>query len=141
MTDIDINSNISSLRELLKDEISEKAKFLSEGIGVPYKDEKQLKLLHIIKEEKIYIEDNDIKDFDSQSTYSRTKKGKDQIQFEKIAIILNFEGESNSLINASLSDKLDVIRDGNSIPDNFNFTLKGTEVIKTQEKIFLLKIF
>lgn len=43
MTDIDANSKISSLRELLKDEISENPKFLSEGIGVPYKDEKTIK--------------------------------------------------------------------------------------------------
>ena len=31
---------------------------------------------------------------------------------------------------------MDVIRDGNSIPGNFIFTLKGTEVIKAQEKNF-----
>ncbi len=40
MTLIDVNSSIYSLRELLKDEISDKAKFLSEGIGVPINDEK-----------------------------------------------------------------------------------------------------
>lgn len=100
---------------------------------------KQLKLLHIIKEEKIYIEDNDIKDFDSQSTYTGINKEEIQIQFEKILIILNFEGESNSLIKASLSDKLDVIRNGNSILDDLIFTLKGTEVIKTQEKNFSIE--
>lgn len=141
MTTIDVNSNISSLRELLKDEISENSKFLSEGTGVPYKDENHLKIFHIIKDEKIYIEDSDIKDCDSQSTYAGSKKEKVQIQFETIPIILKFEGESNSIIKASLSDRLDGIRDGNTIPDNFIFTLKGTEINKTQEKNFFLKIF
>ncbi len=42
MINLDLNSSISSLRELLKDEISDKAKFLSEGIGVPIDDEKSI---------------------------------------------------------------------------------------------------
>ena len=138
MTTVDINGTISSLRELLKDEISEKAKFLSEGIGVPYKDERILQLFHIIKEEKIYIEDNDIKDSDSQSNSRGSKKEQEklQIQFEKIPIMLNYGSESNSYTKASLSEKLNEFREENNIPDNFIFTLDGTEIKKTQEKDF-----
>ena len=138
MTTVDINDTISSLRELLKDEISEKAKFLSEGIGVPYKDEKMIQLFHIIKEEKIYIEDNDIKDSDSQSNSKGSKKEQEklQIQFEKIPIMLNYGSESNSYTKASLSEKLNEFREENNIPDNFIFTLNGTEIRKTQEKDF-----
>ena len=41
--------------------------------------------------------------------------------------------------NMHESDRLDGIRDGNSIPDNLIFTLNGTEINKTQEKNFSIK--
>lgn len=129
MTIVDINSKLSSLREILKDEISEKAKFLSEGVGVPYKDEKILSLFHIIKEDKIYIEDNDKKESDSQSFSSNSKQ-------KKVPIILDFGGDSTSITKVSLSGKLDDLREENKIPDNYIFTLKGTEIKKNQENGF-----
>ena len=52
----DIKMSLNSLRESLKNQISDNAKFLSEGIGVPISDEKNIKLFHIIKENIIYIE-------------------------------------------------------------------------------------
>ena len=73
---IDINQNISSLREYLKDLISEKAKFLSEGSPVPLKDEKSIPMIYIIKEEKIYIEDNE----DTQSLSESSTKEKKKVQ-------------------------------------------------------------
>ena len=78
---IDINQNISSLREYLKDLISEKAKFLSEGSPVPLKDEKSIPMIYIIKEEKIYIEDNE--DTQSLSESSTKEKKKFKIKQKK----------------------------------------------------------
>ena len=131
MTSVDTNNNILSLRELLKDDISDKAKFLSEGIGVPFKDEKSLSLFHIIKEDKIYIEDIDKKE-------SKNQKNSESSE-EKIPVILNFGGESNSIIKVSLSQKLSVVREENEISDAFIFTLKGKDIKKKQEKEFSIK--
>lgn len=141
MTTLDVNNSISSLRELLKDDISENAKFLSEGIGVPYKDEKILSLFHIIKEEKVYIEDEDKNESDSPKTSKSSKKDKEKLQIEqeKIPIILNYGNESNSIIKASLSEKLDKIREDNNIPDTYIFILKGAEIKKNQENGFSLE--
>jgi hypothetical protein len=57
----DININLETLRNLIKDKMSDKARFLSEGFGVPINDEKCIKLYHIIKEDKIFIEESDNK--------------------------------------------------------------------------------
>ena len=140
MAQLDVNSTISSLRELLKDEISDKAKFLSEGDGMPIKDEKKLPLSLIIKEEKIYIEENDKKDFDDQSNSGSSKKGQEKIPIQnKIAITLRYENEDNSITKASLSDKLDKIREENKIPETYIFTFNGTEIKKIQEKEFSIE--
>ena len=128
MTSVDTNNNILSLRELLKDDISDKAKFLSEGIGVPFKDEKSLSLFHIIKEDKIYIEDIDKKE-------SKNQKNSESSE-EKIPVILNFGGESNSIIKVSLSQKLSVVREENEISEAFIFTLKGKDIKKSKKKNF-----
>ena len=53
----DIKMSLNSLGESLKNQISGNAKFLSEGIGVPISDYKNIKLFHIMKENIIYIED------------------------------------------------------------------------------------
>ena len=47
--------SLHSLRESLKNQISDNAKFLSEGIEVPISDEKNINLFHIMKENIIYI--------------------------------------------------------------------------------------
>jgi len=140
MTLLDLNSKISTLRELLKDEISDKAKFLSEGIGVPIKDEPNLSLLHIIKEEKIYIEENNKKDSDDdkKTVISKEDQQKIQIQQDKIPIILKLGDDSTSITKSSLSEKLDTFREDNNIPDNFIFTFNGTEIKTKQEKTFTI---
>ena len=140
MAKLDLNSSISSLRELLKDEISDKAKFLSEGIGVPIKDEKSLSLSLITKEEKIYIEDNDKNDSDGRSDSGSSKKGQEKIQIQnKITITLKYDNDENSITKASLSDKLDKIRDDNQIPETYIFTFNGTEIKKNQENEFSIE--
>ena len=129
---IDINQNISSLREYLKDLISEKAKFLSEGSPVPLKDEKSIPMIYIIKEEKIYIEDNE----DTQSLSESSTKEKKKVQNKaekKIPIIMNFEKEKSSMIKASSSETLDQIRINSNIPDNYAFTFKKTQIPKNKE--------
>lgn len=140
MTLLDLNNKISTLRELLKEEISDKAKFLSEGVGVPIKDEQNLSLLHIIKEDKIYIEENNKKDSDSDSNtvISKKEQEKIQIQQDKIPIILKFGDDSTSITKSSLSEKLDTFREDNNISDNFIFTFNGTEIKKKQEKTFTI---
>ena len=140
MSQIDVIISISSLRELLRDEISDKAKYLSEGIGVPIKDEKSLPLSLNIKKEKIYIEDNDKNDSDNQSNSGSSKKGQDKIQIQnKIAITLRYDNDENSITKASLSNKLDKIRDDNKIPETYIFTLNGTEIKKNQENDFSIE--
>jgi flagellar biosynthesis GTPase FlhF len=140
MINLDLNSSISSLRELLKDEISDKAKFLFDGIGVPIKDEKSILLSLITKEEKIYIEDNDKNDFDNQSNSGSSKKGQEKIQIQnKITITLRYDNDENTLTKASLSDKLDKIRDDNQIPETYIFTFNGTEIRKKQENEFSIE--
>ena len=137
MTQLDVNNSISSLRELLNDEISNNAKFLSEGVGVPIKDEKSLSLSLIIKEEKIYIEDNDKNYSDNQSNSGSSKKGQEKIPIEnKIPITLRFDDDENSITKASLSDKLEKIREDNKIPETYIFTLNGTEIKKIHENDF-----
>ena len=129
---ININQNISSLREYLKDLISEKAKFLSEGSPVPLKDEKSIPMIYIIKEEKIYIEDNE----DTQSLSESSTKEKKKVQNKaekKIPIIMNFEKEKSSMIKASSSETLDQIRINSNIPDNYAFTFKKTQIPKNKE--------
>ena len=147
MTLINVNTLISSLRESLKDEISDKAKFLSEGIGVPIKDEKLLPILHIIKEDKIYIEDYDKTDSDNQSNSGSSKKDsgsykkeQEKINFQnKIPITLKFDDDSTSVTKASLSDKLDIFREKNDISNSYIFTLNGNEIKKNDENDFSIE--
>jgi len=129
----DININLEALRNLIKDKISDKARFLSEGVGVPINDEKCIKLYHIIKEDKIYIEESDNK------TKSRNfKKEEEKEKIEKMTIFLKLNENSSSIIKAFTSEKLDKIREQNQsiIKDNYCFTLQGCTISKDQENTF-----
>ena len=124
----DTKMSLDSLRNLLKNNISNKGKFLSEGMGVPISDEKNIKLFHIIKENIIYIED-------TMSTEIKEVPKKEE---EKIPIILKFDENSSSIIKANSNDKLDKIREQNSnlIKNEFLFTLHGSVITKDQESTF-----
>lgn len=124
----DTKMSLDSLRNLLKNDISNKGKFLSEGMGVPIGDEKNIKLFHIIKENIIYIED----------TMSNEIKEVPKKEEEKILIILKFDENSSSIIRANSNDKSDKIREQNSnlIKNEFLFTLHGSVITKDQESTF-----
>ena len=84
MVTFDMNISLAKLRELIDDNIFENSKFLSEGNEVPMKDEKNIKLFNIIKEEKIYMEDSN-----SQSVPKNLQKEGEKMKVkEKIPIIL-----------------------------------------------------
>jgi len=129
----DININLEALRNLIKDEISDKARFLSEGIGVPINDEKCIKLYHIIKEDKIFIEESD-----NKSKSRNFKKEEEKEKIEKIPIFLKLDENSSFIIKAFTSEKLDKIREQNKsiIKDNYCFTLQGSIISKDQENTF-----
>ena len=118
-----INISLSSLRELIKTDISKNARFLSEGIEVPLKDESNIKLYHILKENIIYIEDSI----------------KEEKKIEKIPIILKIH-DSTSIIKALVNDKLDTIREQNFdlIKNNYLFTLHGSIISREQESTFTI---
>lgn len=124
----DTKMSLDSLRNLLKNDISNKGKFLSEGMGVPIGDEKNIKLFRVIKENIIYIED----------TMSSEIKEVPKKEEEKIPIILKFDENSSSIIKANSNDKLDKIREQNSylIKNEFLFTLHGSVITKDQESTF-----
>ena len=126
-----ININLKTLRDLIKDQISVKAKFLSEGVRV--NDEKSIKLYHIIKEDKIYIEESNNK---SKSKNRNKEEKKEKI--EKIPIILKYDENSSFIIKTLTSEKLDKIREQNKsiIKDNYCFTLQGSTISKDQENTF-----
>ena len=130
----DIKMSLNSLRESLKNQISDNAKFLSEGIGVPISDEKNIKLFHIIKENIIYIEDT------NQYNMSSVNKEVPKKVQEKIPIILKFDENVSSIIKANSDDKLDKIREYNSniIKNEFLFTLHGSIIAKDQESTFTI---
>ena len=129
----DINMDLSDLRELINEDISENSRFLSEGIEVPLKDENSIKVSDILKENKIYIEDI------GQKKVKNNKK-EEQIEnkeSEKTVITLKLD-EIKTVIKVPLSEKLNIIREQNKniIQDNFLFSLKGTEILKEKENIF-----
>ena len=125
--------SINSLRESLKNQISDSAKFLSEGIGVPIIDEKNIKLFHIIKENIIYIEDT------NQNNISNVNKEVPKMK-EKIPIILKFDEDVSSIIKANSDEKLDKIREQNGrlIINEFLFTLQGSNITNYQESKFTI---
>ena len=68
------------------------------------------------------------------------RKNKKKIQFQdKITIILKYNNDDNSITKASLSDKLDKIREDNKIIDTYFFTFNDTEIKKNQENIFSIQ--
>lgn len=99
----DIKMNLSSLREIIKNDLSENARFLSDGKGVPINDEKNIQLFYIIKENTIYIED-------SAQNKSNNNSKEDKQKIEKIPVILKID-DSTSIIKVSSTDKLDKIRE------------------------------
>ena len=126
----DININLETLRNLIKDKISDKNIFLSEGFGVPINDEKCIKLFHIIKGDKIYIEELDNK--------SKSKNFKKEEEIEKMPIFLKLDENSSFIIKAFTSEKFDKIREQSKsiIKDNYCFTLQGSTISKDQENTF-----
>ena len=126
----DIKMNLSSLREIIRNDLSENARFLSDGKGVPINDEKNIQLFYIIKENTIYIED-------SSQNKSNNNSQEDKQKIEKIPVILKID-DSTSIIKVSSTDKLDKIREENPniIKKNYLFTLKGTIISKDQENVF-----
>ena len=130
---LDINITLSTLRNSLKEKISENSRFLSEGIEVPIGDETSIKLMHIIKEEKIYIEDSNPKS--SSKIINKEEKKED-----KIPIVFKCE-ENSFIIKAFPTEKLDNIREQNQnlINDNYIFTFQGTLIDKTSENTFSIK--
>ena len=126
MGSFDTKMSLASLRNIMKNNLSEKANFLSEGSEVPINDENTILLEDIIKENKIYIAD---------SNQSKPEKN------ENIPIILKIDEKNNFIIKANLSDKLDTIREQNFniITNDYLFTLKGNIITKEQENIFSIK--
>ena len=126
MGSVDTKMSLASLRNIMKNNLSEKANFLSEGSEVPINDENTILLEDIIKENKIYIAD---------SNQSKPEKN------ENIPIILKIDEKNNFIIKANLSDKLDTIREQNFniITNDYLFTLKGNIITKEQENIFSIK--
>jgi len=126
MGSFDTKMSLASLRNIMKNNLSEKANFLSEGSEVPINDENTILLEDIIKENKIYIAD---------SNQSKPEKN------ENIPIILKIDEKNNFIIKANLSDKLDTIREQNFniITNDYLFTLKGNIISKEQENIFSIK--
>ena len=126
----DIKMNLSSLREIIKNDLSENARFLSDGKGVPINDEKNIQLFYVIKENTIYIED-------SAQNKSNNNSQENKQKIEKIPVILKID-DSTSIIKVSSTDKLDKIREENPniIKKNYLFTLKGTIISRDQENVF-----
>ena len=129
MGDLDTNINLYKLRELIKGLISQKARFLSEGIGVPIDDEKNIKVFNIIKEDKIYIQEEP-NNISQQHKPVANSAGQDN---EKIPVILKYE-QNSTIIKVPTSMKLDRIREINKsiIKDNYCFTYKNSTTISKE---------
>ena len=139
MGKFDINMTLSTLREIIFEEITENSRFLSEGMAVPMKDEKSIILCDIIKEGNIYIEDSNDKIRTKHSNNIEEKEDeKEKEKNEKIPIILKFDENMTSIIKVAISEKLNIIREQNNniIQDNFLFTFQNSSIPKNQENNF-----
>lgn len=128
----DLKMDLSEIRELIDEDISIEERFLSKGIPVPLKDEKFILLKNIIKDNTVYITNQ------NSQLKLITPKAPEVPKMEKI--ILNFENISTNIIKASTNEKLEMIREKNKdlIPDNYLFTYRGSTINKEQENIFTL---